>query len=114
MRLILASASPRRLELLRQVGVDVDVLPCDLPEERAPGESPFGYSQRIARENTLSRDYGPVRAAQARLSEIEKARNSMEKNQKVDAATRARWLAKYDEQEAQVLESFRRRHGARR
>lgn len=50
MRLILASASPRRLELLRQVGVDVDVLPCDLPEERAPGESPFGYSQRIARE----------------------------------------------------------------
>lgn len=50
MRLILASASPRRLELLTQIGVQVEVLPCDLPEIRAPGETALAYSQRVARE----------------------------------------------------------------
>lgn len=50
MRLILASASPRRLELLGQIGVEVEVRPCDLPEVRAPEETPLAYSQRVARE----------------------------------------------------------------
>ncbi|GMU43059.1 MAG: septum formation protein Maf [Xanthomonadales bacterium] len=50
MRLILASASPRRVDLLRQIGIEVDVWPCDLPEQRAVGESPLAYNQRVARE----------------------------------------------------------------
>ena len=49
-RLILASASPRRLQLLNQIGIEVEVIPCDLPEIRAPGESPLAYSQRVSRE----------------------------------------------------------------
>ena len=36
-RLILASASPRREELLRQLGVPFAVIPSDLPEELPPG-----------------------------------------------------------------------------
>ena len=38
MRLILASASPRRLELLTQIGVHAQVLVCDVPEQRQAGE----------------------------------------------------------------------------
>lgn len=53
-RLILASASPRRFELLRQIGIEVDVLPCDLPEVRAADETPQDYSQRVAREKALA------------------------------------------------------------
>lgn len=35
-RLVLASASPRRQELLRQLGIPFDVVPSDLPEEWPP------------------------------------------------------------------------------
>lgn len=49
MRLILASASPRRLELLAQLGVHSEVLACDVPEQRQPGETALDYSCRVAR-----------------------------------------------------------------
>jgi septum formation protein len=49
MRLILASASPRRLELLRAVGLDPVVDPADVDEALLPGEDPVGYVVRIAR-----------------------------------------------------------------
>lgn len=46
--LILASASPRRVELLRQLGVDFEVRPADVPEQRQPGETPAAYGLRVA------------------------------------------------------------------
>ncbi len=46
----LASQSPRRLELLRQLGVEPGVLDVSVPELRLPGESPQGYVSRVARE----------------------------------------------------------------
>ena len=46
--LYLASASPRRQELLRQVGLTFAVLPSNIPEERAAGEPPVDYVQRVA------------------------------------------------------------------
>lgn len=46
--LILASASPRRRELLEQLGIVYQVSPADLDEIPAPGESPEDYVQRIA------------------------------------------------------------------
>lgn len=52
--LILASASPRRLELLTRIGIDAEVIPCDLPEVRAADESPLAYSRRVAREKALA------------------------------------------------------------
>lgn len=50
MRLILASASPRRRELLAQAGVRFDVLPAHIDETRWPGEDPASYVQRLALE----------------------------------------------------------------
>ena len=44
----LASASPRRRELLRQLGVDHEVRPADLDESRLPGEHPETYVCRLA------------------------------------------------------------------
>ena len=48
-RLVLASASPRRLELLRTVGLDPVVDAPDVDEAVAPGESPVDYVVRVAR-----------------------------------------------------------------
>lgn len=49
-KIYLASRSPRRGELLRQIGVDFDVLPSDVDESVLPGEAPEHYVLRLARE----------------------------------------------------------------
>jgi septum formation protein len=49
-RLILASASPRRRELLERVGFALDVRPADIDESERPGEDPAAYVARIARD----------------------------------------------------------------
>lgn len=51
--LILASASPRRRELLDQLGVRHRVLPVDIQETPAPGELPETYVRRVAAEKSL-------------------------------------------------------------
>jgi septum formation protein len=48
--LILASASPRRRELLAQAGFTFEVVPADVPEIRKPGEDPIRFVTRLARE----------------------------------------------------------------
>jgi septum formation protein len=49
MRLILASASPRRLDLLARIGVEPDeVRPAEIDETPLPGELPIPYARRIA------------------------------------------------------------------
>jgi septum formation protein len=48
--LVLASASPRRAELLKQAGIDFRVLPSRAPEKRAPRESAAAYVKRLSRE----------------------------------------------------------------
>ncbi len=49
-RLLLASASPRRRELLRAVGVPFRVVPSRVEEVPRAGESPLRYVRRAARE----------------------------------------------------------------
>jgi septum formation protein len=44
----LASASPRRADLLRQIGVPFEVRPARLPEARRAAERPETYVQRLA------------------------------------------------------------------
>ncbi len=46
----LASRSPRRRQLLEQIGVLFDVLDIDIPEVRAVGEPALDYVSRVARE----------------------------------------------------------------
>jgi septum formation protein len=48
--LILASASPRRRELLQQAGFSFEVHPAHIPEEPLEGEDPIAYVSRLARE----------------------------------------------------------------
>ncbi|HEY0312433.1 MAG TPA: nucleoside triphosphate pyrophosphatase [Allosphingosinicella sp.] len=51
MRLILASASPRRLELLARLGIVPDaVVPAEIDETPRKGELPAPYAQRMAAE----------------------------------------------------------------
>ena len=66
----LASGSPRRRELLQQIGVTFQVLGADLDETALPGESPVAYVSRLAQAKATlgwerSRDSGgvPVLAA---------------------------------------------------
>jgi len=49
-RIVLASASPRRAEILRTVGWPFETLPVDIDETRRAGESAIEYVQRLARE----------------------------------------------------------------
>jgi septum formation protein len=45
---ILASASPRRRELLERAAVDFEVRPANVPERREPGEPPALFARRLA------------------------------------------------------------------
>ncbi len=47
-QLVLASASPRRRELLERVGLALDISPADVDESQLPGESPDDYVVRVA------------------------------------------------------------------
>ena len=49
MRLLLASGSPRRRELLERLGLDFDVVAPDVDESRFPDEAPAAYVERVAR-----------------------------------------------------------------
>jgi septum formation protein len=47
--LVLASASPRRLALLRQIGIEPDLIdPADIDETPTPGETPSEHAVRLA------------------------------------------------------------------
>ena len=49
-RVILASQSPRRRELLTLVGIAHEVKPADIDERYLPGEAPRAHAERLARE----------------------------------------------------------------
>ncbi len=48
MRLLLASASPRRADLLRAAGYEFDVVPADVDESVLPREGPEAYVRRVS------------------------------------------------------------------
>lgn len=50
MKFILASASPRRRELLTSIGLDFDVIPSHVPEVHQEGEAPEEYVARLSRD----------------------------------------------------------------
>ncbi len=50
MRLVLASASPRRAELLRAAGIEFDVMVADVDESIRSGETPAQHVGRLAEE----------------------------------------------------------------
>jgi septum formation protein len=58
-RVILASSSPRRRDLLTMIGIAHEVMPADVDETYPPGEPPIAHAERLAREK------GAVLAARA-------------------------------------------------
>jgi len=52
--IVLASASPRRKELLERIGFSVKAVPADINEIPVEGETPENYVKRLAREKTLA------------------------------------------------------------
>jgi len=54
MPLILASASPRRAELLRNAAIPFTVDPAHVEEAPMPNETPLAYAQRLARDKALA------------------------------------------------------------
>jgi len=54
MRIVLASASPRRAELLRAAGYEFQTLVVDLDERVRPGEAPDIYVRRLAAEKSAA------------------------------------------------------------
>ncbi|MBI3491458.1 MAG: septum formation protein Maf [Acidobacteria bacterium] len=75
MRLILASASPRRAELLRAAGFTFEAIATDVDERPRPGESPSPYVRRLAAEKSaaaldaIARPFSASADATARLAE---------------------------------------------
>jgi len=65
MRLFLASQSPRRRQLLEQIGVAFELIELNVPEVRAADESAEHYVSRVAREK--------ARAGLATLNDAENA-----------------------------------------
>jgi len=59
--LILASASPRRREILSRAGIAFEVIPADVPESVQRGERPGDFASRIAAKKALAvaRRVGP-------------------------------------------------------
>jgi septum formation protein len=52
--IVLASASPRRQELLRNAGIAFSVQPADIDETPLAGEAPRDCAERLAREKALA------------------------------------------------------------
>jgi septum formation protein len=64
-RLVLASASPRRAELLRAAGFSFETLVVDIDETLRPGEEPAAYVRRLAMEKSARASavlHGPDKA----------------------------------------------------
>ncbi len=52
--LTLASASPRRRELMNLLGLEFTITPADLDEDSLPGESPVEMVERLSRQKALA------------------------------------------------------------
>ena len=53
-QIVLASSSPRRAELLRQIGISFSVKPSNIHEERHVDELPDAYVKRLALEKAMA------------------------------------------------------------
>src|SRR5690242_15353792 len=52
-KIILASSSPRRAELLRTIGVEFEIAPSQVQERPHPDEAPADYITRLARAKAI-------------------------------------------------------------
>ena len=98
--LTLASSSPRRRQLLEMLGLQVRVVPPNIPEVRRPVETPVDYVERLAREKALAVTGRLVLAADTTVVMRDEV---LEKP--VDAADALRMLKKLQGRTHQVVTS---------
>lgn len=109
--LILASASPRRVELLAQIGITPDaVRPADIDETPAPGELPRPYCARIARGKAEATEAGADEIVLAADTTVAAGRRILGKPE--DAAEAERFLRLLAGRRHRVITSVAVRRGA--
>ena len=112
MRLILASASPRRRDLLAQMGVVPDaVLAPDIDETPAPGELPLPYCRRMARSKADAVEAGTEEVVLAADTTVALGRRILGKP--VDAGEAAAFLIALSGRRHRVVTAVAVRRGAR-
>jgi septum formation protein len=88
-RLILASGSPRRRQLLELIGVDFVVKPADVDETPLSGEDPVTYASRAARDKALEvAAHQPGRLVLGADTVVEVDRKILGKPSSIDDATK--------------------------
>jgi septum formation protein len=110
--LILGSGSPRRLELLAQLGVIPDaVSPPDIDEEPGKGELPRPYCIRLAREKVMAVQAGDDDIVLCADTTVALGRRILGKPR--DAGEAAEFLVKLGGRRHQVITAVALRRGAR-
>jgi septum formation protein len=112
MRLILGSGSPRRKELLAQLGLVPDaILPPDIDEDPGKGELPRPYAARLAREKALAVPCGPDDVVLCADTTVALGRRILGKP--VDAGEAAAFLVALGGRRHQVITAIAVRRGDR-
>ncbi len=111
MRLILGSASPRRLDLLAQIGVVPDaILPPDINEDPLKGELPRPYCVRIAKAKAMAVSAAPEDIVLCADTTVALGRRIMGKP--VDAGQAAEFLLALGGRRHSVITAIAVRKGA--
>ncbi|CAN1577848.1 Maf Nucleotide-binding protein implicated in inhibition of septum formation [Paracoccaceae bacterium] len=112
MRLILGSASPRRKELLAQIGITPDlILPPDIDEDPRKGELPRPYALRLAEEKARAIPAGPDDVVLCADTTVALGRRILGKPR--DAGEAAAFLTALAGRRHQVITAIAVRHGDR-
>ncbi|ODT58057.1 MULTISPECIES: Maf family protein [Paracoccus] len=111
-RLILGSASPRRLELLAQIGIVPDALrPADIDETPRKAEPPRDYVRRMASEKAAALDLAPDEALLTADTTVAVGRRILGKP--ADRAEAASFMRLMSGRRHVVLTAIALRHGPR-
>lgn len=111
-RLILGSASPRRLELLAQIGILPDALrPADIDETPRKAEPPRDYVRRMALEKAAALDLAPDEALLTADTTVAVGRRILGKP--ADRAEAASFMRLMSGRRHVVLTAIALRHGPR-
>jgi septum formation protein len=112
LRLILGSASPRRKELLAQIGITPDlILPPDIDEDPRKGELPRPYALRLAEEKARAIPAGPDDVVLCADTTVALGRRILGKPR--DAGEAAAFLTALAGRRHQVITAIAVRHGDR-
>ena len=112
MRLILGSGSPRRKEILAQLGIVPDlILPPDIDEDPRKGELPRPYAMRLAQEKALAVVAGPDDVVLCADTTVALGRRILGKPS--DAGEAAAFLVALGGRRHQVITGVAVRRGAR-